>query len=631
MCGICGELSIPPQRGLEEAALARMAGTLRHRGPDHEATFVSADGRGALGFRRLSIIDLRSVANQPIGNEDGSVQLVFNGEIYNFQELRRGLVARGHTFRSNADSEVIAHLYEELGDRAIDQLDGMFAIAIWDAPRRRLLLARDRAGKKPLFVWQDATRVVFGSEIKAIAANPHVTLEIDDTALPYYFLHGYVPHPQTFYRGVAHVEPGTVVTFEDGRRTDRRYWQLTFPDAHSQRRAHDHAAAVARVRELMTAAVEKRLVSDVPLGAFLSGGIDSAIVVGVMSRLASEPIRTFSIGFEGDPDFDESAEAAATAKHFGTRHTEFRVRPSAVDLLDTLIYHHDGPFADSSAIPTYLVSKLTREHVTVALTGDGGDEVFAGYLRFGASLAADRAPGWMALGGSLLRLLPQPANERSMIARGRRFLRFMQLPLDDRLTAFSGVFFDDLDRLLSPLLSASRGGVDRRRHLHGVTGLERVSPLSRLLAANFHSYLHDDLLVKTDRMTMANSLEARSPFLDRALVEYVAGLPDDDKLKGLTTKAILREAFDDMLPAAVKQAPKKGFGVPLEAWFRGELRDMCRDLLLSPSAKSRSYVSQDYVRTLVDDHQAGRANHGHRLWTLLTFERWLQLMPQWSR
>ena len=631
MCGICGELSIPPQRGLDEASLARMAGTLRHRGPDHEATFVSADGHGALGFRRLSIIDLRSVANQPIGNEDGSVQLVFNGEIYNFQELRRGLVARGHTFQSNADSEVIAHLYEELGERAIDQLDGMFAIAIWDAPRRRLLLARDRAGKKPLFVWQDATRVVFGSEIKAIAANPHVTLEIDDSALPYYFLHGYVPHPQTFYRGVTHVEPGTVVTFEDGRRTDRRFWQLTFPDAHSQRRAHDHAAAVARVRELMTAAVEKRLVSDVPLGAFLSGGIDSAIVVGVMSRLVAEPIRTFSIGFEGDPDFDESAEAAATAKHFGTRHTEFRVRPSAVDLLDTLIYHHDGPFADSSAIPTYLVSKLTREHVTVALTGDGGDEVFAGYLRFGASLAADRAPGWMALGGSLLRLLPQPVNERSMIARGRRFLRFMQLPLDDRLTAFSGVFFDDLDRLLSPLLSASRGGVDRRRHLHGVTGLERVSPLSRLLAANFHSYLHDDLLVKTDRMTMANSLEARAPFLDRALVEYVAGLPDDDKLKGLTTKAILREAFDDMLPAAVKQAPKKGFGVPLEAWFRGELRDMCRDLLLSPSAKSRSYVSQDYVRTLVDDHQAGRANYGHRLWTLLTFERWLQLMPQWSR
>jgi asparagine synthase (glutamine-hydrolysing) len=564
-------------------------------------------------------------------NEDGSVQAVFNGEIYNFQELRRGLVSRGHAFRSNADSEVIVHLYEVLGDRAIDELDGMFAIAIWDARQRRLLLARDRAGKKPLFVWQDDQRVVFGSEIKAIAANPSVRLEIDDSALPYYFLYGFVPHPQTFYRGITHVEPGTVVTFDEGgRRTDRRYWQLTFPDAGTEGRGHDHDAAVARVRELVTAAVERRLVSDVPLGAFLSGGIDSAIVVGIMSRLASEPVRTFSIGFDGDAAFDESAEAAATAKHFGTRHTEFRVRPSAVDLLDALIYHHDGPFADSSAIPTYLVSKLTREHVTVALTGDGGDEVFAGYLRFGAALAAEHAPGWMTLGAPLLRLLPRPANERSIIARGQRFLRFMQLPLDDRLTAFAGVFFDDLEKLLPPL-SASAGGIDRRRHLRGLTGLERVSPLSRLLAANFHSYLHDDLLVKTDRMTMASSLEARAPFLDRALMGYVAGLPDEEKLRGLTTKAVLREAFDDMLPPAVKQAPKKGFGVPLEAWFRSDLKGMCRDLLLSPSAKLRSYVAQDYVRTLVDDHQAGRANHGHRLWTLLTFERWLHLMPQWGR
>jgi asparagine synthase (glutamine-hydrolysing) len=508
----------------------------------------------------------------------------------------------------------------------------MFAIALWDSRRRHLLLARDRTGKKPLFVWESGGRVVFGSEIKAIADHPGVELEIEDSVLPYYFLYGYVPHPQTFYRNISHVEPGTVVTFDEhAKRTDRRYWQLAFPDAKSRGREHNHAAAVLRVRELVTAAVERRLLSDVPLGAFLSGGIDSAIVVGIMSRLASEPVRTFSIGFDGDAAFDESAEAAATAKHFGTRHTEFRVRPSAVDLLDTLIYHHDGPFADSSAIPTYLVSKLTREHVTVALTGDGGDEVFAGYLRFGAALAAERAPGWMALGLPLLRLLPRPANERSVIARSRRFLRFMQLPLDDRLTAFAGVFFDDLERLLLPSLTASAGRIDRHRHLRGLSGLERISPLSRLLAANFHSYLHDDLLVKTDRMTMANSLEARAPFLDRELVEYVAGLPDDEKLRGLTTKAILREAFDDILPTALKQAPKKGFGVPLEAWFRNELRDICRDLLLAPSARLRSYVSQDYVRTLVDDHQAGRANHGHRLWTLLTFERWLHLMPRWSR
>jgi asparagine synthase (glutamine-hydrolysing) len=629
MCGICGELSFAAGQRVQEPSLLRMAGALTHRGPDHGAAFVSADARGGLGFRRLSIIDLRPAANQPLPNEDGSVRLVFNGEIYNFQELRRGLVSRGHVFRSNADSEVIVHLYEELGDRAINELDGMFALGIWDSTRRRLLLARDRAGKKPLFVWQGSGRVVFASEIKALAAHPDVTLLIDESALPYYFLYGYVPHPQTFYRGVTHVEPGTVVEFdEDGRRTERKYWQLTFPPP-APSHAHDRPAAVVRVRELVTAAVERRLTSDVPLGAFLSGGIDSAIIVGVMSRLASKPVRTFSIGFDDDPAFDESAEAKATAKHFRTDHTEFRVRPSAVDLLDTLVYHHDGPFADSSAIPTYLVSKLTREHVTVALTGDGGDEVFAGYLRFGAALTAERTPQWMALGMPLLRLLPQPRNERSLAARSARFLRFLRLPLEDRLTAFAGVFYDDLDRLLEASFAAATDAIDRRRHIRSLKGIDGASPLSRLLATNFHSYLHDDLLVKTDRMSMANSLEARSPFLDRALVEYVAGLPDDEKLKGMTTKAILREAFDHLLPAAVQRAPKKGFGVPLEAWFRGELREMCRDVLLSPSAKLRSYLSQDYVRKLVDDHQAGRANHGHRLWTVLTFERWLALLPSW--
>lgn len=628
MCGICGEVS---GGGVTEPALAAMAGSLEHRGPDHGASYVAPGAAAGFGFRRLSIIDLRAAANQPLGNEDGSVQLVFNGEIYNFQELRRGLVSRGHVFRSNTDSEVIVHLYEELGDRAIDQLEGMFALALWDTKARKLLLARDRAGKKPLFVWQGHGRVVFASEIKAIAAHPQVTLDIDTDAIPYYFLHGYVPHPRTFYRGVSHVEPGTVVQFDDnGRRTERRYWQLTFPSAQQARLGYDHRAAVARVRGLVTAAVQRRLISDVPLGAFLSGGIDSAIVVGVMSRLASAPVRTFSIGFEGDPAFDESAAARATAAHFRTEHTEFRVRPSAVDLLDTLVYHHDGPFADSSAIPTYLVAKLTRQKVTVALTGDGGDELFAGYLRFAAALAAERTPRWAALAAPLLGALPRPKNERSLVARSARFVRHMRLPLEDRLTAFAGVFFDDLDRILDPAFAADVGPVDRRLHLENL-GADSGSPLSRLLAANFHSYLHDDLLVKADRMTMANSLEARSPFLDRELIEYVAGLPDEDKLSGMTTKVILREAFADILPPAVMRAPKKGFGVPLEAWFRGELRDVCRDTLLAPSAKLRAFVSQSYVRTLIEDHEAGRANHGHRLWTVLTFERWLQLLPSWGR
>jgi len=617
-------------RPVDERALVAMTDTIRHRGPDHGAVYRSDDGATGLGFRRLSIIDLSATANQPIGNEDGSVQLVFNGEIYNFQDLRKGLVARGHTFRSNSDSEVIVHLYEELGDRAIDRLDGMFALALWDERQRRLVLARDRAGKKPLYTYTDGERVAFASEPKALLGHPDLHIEIDAEAIPYYFLYGYVPHPQTIYRGVSHVEPGTVVTFgRDGQRTDRRYWQLSFPEVRLKPDATlpSRTEAAGRVRELVTAAVERRLVADVPLGAFLSGGLDSTIIVGVMSQLMTEPVRTFSLGFEGDADFDETAMARATAARFGTRHTEFKVKPSAIDLLDTLVHHHDGPFADSSAIPTYLVSKLTREHVTVALTGDGGDEVFAGYLRFGAALAADRVPRWAGrAGGAFLSLLPTSRNERQLIARARRFARAAGLPRQERLVAWAGVFYHDL----APLLGVGGGlPVDPCHHIRDLAGVDGASPLNQLLAANFHSYLHDDLLVKADRMSMANSLEARAPFLDRDLMDYVAGLPDGDKLDGRTTKAILRQAFADLVPAEVQQGAKKGFGVPLDAWFRGELQDCVRDTLLPPSAKLRAYVDQEYVRMLVSDHLARRANHGHRLWTLLTFERWLNLLPGW--
>ncbi len=629
MCGICGEMSFAG-RPVNERALTAMTDTLRHRGPDHGAVYRSEDGGTGLGFRRLSIIDLRAAANQPIGNEDGSVQLVFNGEIYNFQDLRKGLVANGHVFRSNSDSEVIVHLYEELGDRAIDRLDGMFGLALWDERQQRLLLARDRSGKKPLFTYTNADRVVFASEPKALLGHPDLDIEVDADAVPYYFLHGYVPHPQTIYKGVRHVESGTVVTFDrHGQESARRYWQLTFPEVRLKPDAtlQTRVEAAKRVRELVTAAVQRRLVSDVPLGAFLSGGLDSTIIVGLMSQLMTEPVRTFSLGFEGDSDFDETAIARATAARFGTRHTEFKVTPSAIDLLDTLVYHHDGPFADSSAIPTYLVSKLTREHVTVALTGDGGDEVFAGYLRFGAALAADRVPQWAGqAGAALLSFLPTPRNERQLVARGRRFMRAARLSRQERLVAWAGVFYDDLGQLLGV---GSGPAIDPCHHIRDLGGIEGASPLNQLLAANFHSYLHDDLLVKADRMSMANSLEARAPFLDRDLMEYVATLPDNYKLDGRTTKAILREAFADLVPAQVQQGAKRGFGVPLDAWFRGELRDQLSDTVLAPSAKLRAFVDQAYIRQLVTAHLDRKANHGHRLWTLLTFERWLNLLPGW--
>jgi asparagine synthase (glutamine-hydrolysing) len=633
MCGICGELT-HAGAPVEQPALAAMAGTLAHRGPDHAATFRNDAGTIGLGFRRLSIIDLRAAAHQPIGNEDGSIQLVFNGEIYNYRELRQPLVSSGHSFRSNSDSEVIVHLYEEHGQGAIDRLEGMFALAIWDGRQNELLLARDRVGKKPLFVWSDDRRTVFASEIKALLARSELGIEIDEDVIPYYFLHGYVPHPATFYRSVTQVEPGSVVSIDAaGRRRTRRYWALQFADAEAQAgAAPSRAAARTRVRELVTAAVQRRLMSDVPLGAFLSGGIDSTIVVGLMRQLVKEPVRTFSIGFEGDEAFDETDVARETAHRFGTVHTEFRVRPSAIELLDTLIYHHDGPFGDSSAIPTYLVSKLTREHVTVALTGDGGDEVFAGYLRFRAALAADRVPVWAGdVVGSTFGRFPTPRNERHWVARGRRFARFMQLPLEDRVAAWAGVFYEDVEQLLDPAFLRRVGPVDRRRHLQGMPDSGSASPLSRILAANFHSYLHDDLLVKADRMSMAASLEARAPFLDRELVEYVATLPDDFKIRGRETKAILREAFADLLPDVVKRAPKRGFGVPLDTWFREDLRQFAHDTLLSTSARSQTFVKRMYVRRLLEEHAARRANHGHRLWALLTFERWLQLLPSWSR
>lgn len=627
MCGICGELSLERGGRVSAAALAAMAARLAHRGPDHEAVFVSPDGRAGLGFRRLSVIDLSLAARQPMPNEDGAVHLVFNGEIYNYRELRTPLAARGHVFRSQADSEVIVHLYEERGEAFVDELDGMFAIALWDGRAGRLVLARDRAGKKPLYVWRDAARLVFASEIKAIAAHPAVRVEMDGRAVPDYFRYGYVPHPRTFYRDVVQVEPGTIETIDlDGRRTARRYWRIAFPEDAGLRGRVDVREAAQRVRELVTAAVARRLVSDVPIGAFLSGGLDSTIVAGVMSRLAGEPVRTFSLGFEGDPAFDETAIAEETAARLGTRHTAFRVRPDAVALLDTLVYHHDGPFGDSSAIPTYLVARLARAHVTVALTGDGGDELFAGYLRFGAALAAERVPRWAAAAAAgVLDRLPAPRHERHWLARARRFARHARRPLEDRLAAWTAVFGDDVEALLGTGPPAAGGHPPASRP----DGLARASPLARLLALNFEGYLHDDLLVKLDRMTMANALEARSPFLDRTLAEYAATLPDALKLRGATTKVVLREAFADLIPPAVARGGKRGFGVPLDEWFRGGLAPFVRDTLLAPSARLRDHVSQAYVRRLVEEHAAGWANHGHRLWALVTFERWLHLLPSW--
>ena len=634
MCGICGECSFDGARPVAAGDVRAMRDQMVHRGPDSEGIFVSPDARAGLGFRRLRIIDLTPSADQPMPNEDATVHVVFNGEIYNYQPIRERLIAAGHQFRSRSDTEVIVHLYEEKGDRFVEELEGMFALAVWDSRARRLILARDRAGKKPLFFYRDARRLAFASEMKAFFAHPDINLEVNADALPYYFMYGYVPGPDTFYRGVEHVEPGTVVTVSaDGRVNRRTYWRLQYPDAAEQNtRVTDRRAATAHVRALTTQAVEKRLISDVPLGAFLSGGVDSTIVVGLMAGLMRTPVKTFSIGFEGDAAYDETAFARQVAGRFRTDHTEFRVAPSAVNLIDTLVWHHDGPFGDSSAIPTYLVSQLTRQHVTVVLTGDGGDEVFAGYLRFHAARTAGALPPWSgSLASALLGLLPASPNERHLLSRARRFARHMSLPLLERLTRWNSFFMEDLPPLLAPALRQALGAIDPLHYLRrDLDELGRLTPLSQMLLANYRTYLPGDLLVKTDRMTMAVSLEARAPFLDRELTEYAATLPDDWKLsRAGRTKGILRDAFPDLIPDEVNRRGKMGFGVPLDRWFRGELRSYVRETLLASNARCREYLDTAEVERLVRRHESGAANLGQQLWCLLTFERWLQLLPGW--
>jgi asparagine synthase (glutamine-hydrolysing) len=632
MCGICGELRFDGAP-VSEPALAAMRDRLVHRGPDSFGVYVSAQAPAGLGFRRLRIIDLSPNASQPMANEDGSVQLVFNGEIYNYRDLRARLVANGHRFRSHSDTEVIAHLYEEKGADCIAALEGMFALAIWDERAQRLLLARDRAGKKPLFYYRDARLLAFASEIKAFFGHPDIAIEPDRDGVPYYFIHGYVPAPATFYRGIAQLEPGTLMTVErDGTVASHRYWHLQYPTVREVRPVGRREAA-AGVRERLARAVERRLESDVPLGAFLSGGLDSTIVVGLMSRAMREPVKTFSIGFDGDSAYDETGYARMAAERFKTDHTEFRVSPSAIDLIDTLNWHYDGPCGDSSAVPTYIVSKLTRERVTVVLTGDGGDEVFAGYLRFYASVLSERIPDSIgAAANAVVSRLPTPTNDRHWFARVQRFFRSMRTPLHERMTRWNALFFDDLDRLLQPDFTASIAPVDPLRYLDGEREFLRDrSTLSQVLHANFISYLADDLLVKTDRCTMAHSLEARAPFLDRELVEYVASLPDEFKLQGRRTKTILREACADLLPPPISTRAKMGFGVPLGTWFRGELKDYLRDLLLGGDARYREMLSPAYVGELVRRHLAGTANFGQQLWTIMCFELWLRQLPDWTR
>ena len=623
MCGIGGKLYFDPARPVARDVLERMNAVLAHRGPDDAGIFC--DGAVGLAHRRLSIIDLSPAGHQPMSNEDGTVWIVFNGEIYNFKSLRPDLLTRGHRFRSNSDTEVIVHLYEEHGTDCLRLLRGMFAFAIWDGPRRQLFLARDRLGKKPLCYQQDAHAFRFASEAKAILQDPEVQASPDPAGVSQYLTFGYVPSPASAFRGFRRLPPGHFLTCRDGRVEVARYWRLR----RDQKRARSEEDWCREIVAHLEEAVRLRMISDVPLGAFLSGGIDSSAVVAMMSRVSSGPVKTFAIGFE-EPEYDELPYARQVAERFGTEHHELVVRPDAAAILPKLAWHYDEPFGDSSAVPTFYVSEMTRRYVTVALNGDAGDESFGGYDRYLANLLAakfDRWPGARVFRRAIRSGLPRwPLSGRrtSLLYRGRRFLEGLTESPERRYARWFCHFHGDRrQELLTPEFRAGAGDGDE---LAAMLDLYRQTDApdfgDATLGVDAALYLPDDLLVKVDIASMAHSLEARSPFLDHVFMEFAATIPFDLKVRGRVKKYILKRALGGLLPAPILHRPKMGFGVPIDRWLRQELRELLSDTLLSPRACGRGYFDARVVRRLAQEHVRGRANWHYLLWTLLMLELW---------
>ena len=618
MCGIAGIADVTG-RPVDRTLLQAMTTVQAHRGPDGEA--LVCRGPVGLGHRRLAIIDL-STGDQPMSSEDGRVWIVFNGEIYNFRELRQELEAAGARFRTQSDTEVILRAYDADGPACVSRLRGMFAFAILDERSRRLVLARDRVGIKPLVYAWDGRRLLFASEIKAIVEDQTVARDLDADALGEYLTFHYVPTPRTIFASVRKLPPASllVLPLDGGAPEISRYWRLRFaPDA---RIAEGEWSE--RLRGALSDAVRSHMVSDVPIGAFLSGGVDSSTVVALMAETSPTPVRTFSIGFD-ETDFDELRFARQVAARYGTDHYELVVKPAALDVLPTLAWHLDEPFADASAIPTYYVAKITREHVTVALSGDGGDETFAGYRRYVQALALaarmDSSPARLAR--PLLRLTSRllPVGARGQAWTGLMgsgaLERYARLVTHERPETLRRALSDDwahvASRVSAPLSFA--------RLL--ATGDTR-DPVSTLQHIDMETYLPDDILAKVDRTSMAVSLESRVPLLDHRLLEFVATIPSSLKLKGGAGKYILKRAMASRLPSDILSRRKMGFGVPLGAWFRGELRDMTHDLLLDPRTRQRGIFRPSWVNRLLRDHDSGRRDCSARLWAMLCLELWMR-------
>jgi asparagine synthase (glutamine-hydrolysing) len=619
MCGICGTYSYGRDNPADAAVLQSMLQVITHRGPDDQGVYLN--GPVGLGMRRLSIIDLAG-GKQPIANEDGSVVVVFNGEIYNYRELAAQLRQRGHVLTTASDTEVIVHLYEDFGDSCVDHLRGMFAFAIWDERRQRLLLARDRLGIKPLYYAEAGGQIVFGSEIKAILPHPHVDAALDLEALGNFLSLKYVPAPQTMFAGIAALPPGFTLACDRHGPVTRAYWDVPFTDQPFIARSEDEYAE--ELTALLRDSVRSHLVSDVPFGAFLSGGIDSSTIVALMSEFLQQPVKTFSVGFAGaDAAFSELPYARMVADRYHTDHHEVIVGPQDfIDLAETLVWHLDQPIADDAVLANYMVARLAAQHVKMVLTGEGGDELFAGYARYSGERLSQ-----------VFRALPPPARELALAASNRvpglrrpKIALYALCQVDEaaRFANWFPLFNRDMRAELLAEAPQNQLAPDSAEHVFrrqlGYT--QATNSLNRMLYLDTKLWLPDDLLARGDKTSMAVSLEARVPLLDHTLVEFAARLPPNLKLRGLTRKYLLRKVSRSWLPSEIIDRKKKGFPFPLSGWFRREARSFVRDLLSPSTIRRRGLFDPRFVQQLLDEHETGAANHGSLLWGLLGVELW---------
>ena len=625
MCGICGIIDYNKDVRIEESVLKRMCAALKHRGPDDQGIWINNGGVSVgLGHRRLSIIDLSLAGHQPMSNEDNSIWVVLNGEIYNYHELREDLEEKGHKFKSQTDTETLVHLYEEYREFSVERLRGMFAFAVWDKTEQSLLLARDRCGKKPLIYSYQNGRFSFASEFHSLLESKLIKKEIDYRAVHYYLTFGYIPAPMTIFKNVFKVMPGHRVILKKRELLNQQYWSLDY----SKKIKISESEAAEQIIALLKDAVRTRLYSDVPLGAFLSGGIDSSAVVALMSQICDKRVKTFSVGFQ-EQDYNELKFARAIAKRFDTEHHELIIRPKALEILPLLVERYGEPYAESSCIPTYYISKLTRQFVTVALNGDGGDESFAGYERYQAMLAAQVYRSLPKIAKKGIRaaagILPDAADQKNTFRRIKRFFDGAELPDAQCYLRWISIINDNLKKHIYSDDFYRNIGSDQQPIEYISTFINsdpNLSLIDRILLTDVKTYLPYDVLVKVDIASMTNSLEARSPFLDHHLMEFAARMPAEFKIRHLVKKYLLKKAVGRILPSGNIKRKKMGFGVPVGRWFRNDLKDFLKDVLFSEKALKRGYFNRDGLKRIFKEHTENRADYSNQLWAILMLELW---------